>query len=469
MLDSLEALVLRPLEQLPQDEDSVLQRLRVPLEQTNAIQQHGCRDIHSPALAFRGELAVHLCLQPMRPPQLLDDQICLLDQGHDRHQLLLESLHRQLMLPVTFFFSRSLFRLLLQLLNLVLSSFLCLLLTLFKLLLQACQLLSMYSRLLSCLGLLAGFCGLALVHLLLPLLLFGLHLGTKLSFPLFHQSIRFSLSLLLGLFCLPSFPLQLLRQLTRSLEFLFCGASHLTLLQLLPSSGVAHLPGVDELGHLALARLHKHEDALSEGHAVTVRQANCHIRLQCCAIDESGSSCLRVRGFQCYSTASVLHDGMLLVDPWNLKSHIRRVCLAFLRAASANSRASFLERKLELGGEKQILIEVGYVRELGVCRLLFLGSCLLRFRKPLSEALLHLHQSLLKCGNLGLLVQHVLSLAFFRRPSTNHVAQVLILLAKLPDELVLRILVDAGCVFDALGTIGIPQGGQSLFVIRRGW
>lgn len=64
-------------------------------------------------------------------------------------------------------------------------------------------------------------------------------------------------------------------------------------------------------------------------------------------------------------------------------------------------------------------------------------------------------------------MEHILALAFLWRPAANHIPQLLVLLSQLSDELVLRVLVDARCVLDALGTVGIAQSGQRLFVVGR--
>mmetsp|Transcript_26923 Transcript_26923/g.57066 ORF Transcript_26923/g.57066 Transcript_26923/m.57066 type:complete len:324 (-) Transcript_26923:551-1522(-) len=313
---------------------------------------------------------MHLCLQAVRPLQLRGDHVRLLHEWHHDHQLLLEPLHAQLVLPVVLLLGRCLFRLLLQLLDPSLSRLFGPSLALLKLLLELLKLLRVGLGLLLSCGLIAGL-GLSTLVLqgLLPLLLSLLHLRLELLLAQLEQGLCLCLRLalrLLRLFC-PA--LEVLGHLATCLELLLGGAKAGLLIELLPGHRVVHLPRMQQLRRLSLRRVHKHEDALAEDDAVAMFQGDAILlAFQRAAVHECGADGL-LHDDEDARRAVVGDCGVVLLNAGTRKPHVGPSS-AVLARASADARSALLEREAELVCEQLVLVQVGDVRQREVLLLL---------------------------------------------------------------------------------------------------
>mmetsp|Transcript_52910 Transcript_52910/g.160800 ORF Transcript_52910/g.160800 Transcript_52910/m.160800 type:complete len:419 (-) Transcript_52910:1782-3038(-) len=224
-VQSLRTLLFESLQQLAQQEHPVLQDLGRPLVQPHVVLVHASRHPHGAALGV-AEVAMHLRLHTVGPLQLLCNEVCFLHQGHDEHQLLLEPLHRDLVVPVVLLLGRGLLGGRLELLDPLLGGRLGGPLPVLELPLEPLDFLGVLALLLGNLLLV----GRGRPRLLLqPLPLAPLQLLPELLLPPLQQLVGLVFGLGLRVLRLLDLPLQLLRQLAARLQVLLRGAAHLAL------------------------------------------------------------------------------------------------------------------------------------------------------------------------------------------------------------------------------------------------
>mmetsp|Transcript_54861 Transcript_54861/g.158711 ORF Transcript_54861/g.158711 Transcript_54861/m.158711 type:complete len:223 (-) Transcript_54861:1815-2483(-) len=214
---------------------------------------------------------MHLRFQAMGPLQLLCNEVRLLHQWHHKHQLLLQSLHRLLVVPVFLLFCRRLLRGSLELLDASRCGGFGATLLVNELLLQTRKLLCVFLLVLRRLHLV---CGLCLRLLLDPLCLSLLHLCLEFLLALPEKLVRLLLRFVLCLLRLLYFPLELFGHLPARLQLLLRRATHLSLRlrQLLSRHGIAYLAGLEQVRGLPSGWHYEDEVALAEGDAIAMRQ-----------------------------------------------------------------------------------------------------------------------------------------------------------------------------------------------------